>query len=196
VPKSFVDSLARRGGWLSLIILLGIVAWYVDRWRGRREHSHDGVILAASARYGVDPGLIKAVVWKESWFDPRATGKSGEIGLMQVMPGTGGDWAKAERQTGFAPRHLYDPARNTLAGTWYLRQQLNRFRRTDNPAAYALAAYNAGPVYATRWATNSGATNSAVFITQIKYPATRQYVESILKRAERYRRDFAARNRR
>jgi soluble lytic murein transglycosylase len=191
VPKSFIDSLARRRWWLVLLILLGILAWLFEGWRSRREHSHDGVILAASARYGVDPGFIKAVVWKESSFDPRATGRSGEIGLMQVMPGTGGDWAKAERQTGFAPRHLFDPARNTLAGTWYLRQQLNRFRRTDNPAAYALAAYNAGPVYATRWATNSGTTNSAVFITQIGYPATRRYVESILKRTQRYRKEFA-----
>lgn len=191
MSESFIDSIARRRWWLLIIILLGIVGSLFEGWRSRREHSHDGVILAASARYGVDPGFIKAVVWKESGFNPRATGRSGEIGLMQVMPGTGGDWARAERQTGFAPRHLYDPARNTLAGTWYLRQQLNRFRHTDNPTAYALAAYNAGPVYATRWSTGAGATNSAVFITQIKYPATRQYVESILKRAQRYRRELA-----
>jgi soluble lytic murein transglycosylase len=193
VSKSLTDSIARCGGWLILIILLGIVAWYIQRWRSRREHSHDGVILAASARYGVDPGLIKAVVWKESWFDSRATGRSGEIGLMQVMPGTGGDWARTERQTGFAPRDLYDPARNTLAGTWYLRQQLNRFRNADNPTAYALAAYNAGPAHVMRWATNSGASNSAVFITQIGFPATRQYVQSILKRAHRYHSEFATR---
>lgn len=195
MSKSFIDSIARRQRWLFLVIALGIVAWYFERWRSRREHSHDAAILAAATRYSVDPGLVKAVVWRESRFNPRATGQSGEIGLMQVMPGTGGDWARAERQAGFTPSLLYDPERNTLAGAWYLRQQLARFRNTDNPSAYALAAYNAGPVNALRWATNTGATNSTVFLAQITFPATRRYVESILKRAQRYRREFAANSR-
>ena len=39
---------------------------------------------------------------------------------------------------------LYDPAKNTMAGSWYLRKLIGRYGNTDNPLAYALADYNAG----------------------------------------------------
>ena len=57
--------------WLLPLLLLdaGIAAW----WRNsRRESSQDGAIRAAAARYGVEPALVKAVVWRESRFDPAA----------------------------------------------------------------------------------------------------------------------------
>jgi hypothetical protein len=37
-----------------------------ERWRNVREHRYDEVILAAATKYGVDPALVKAVVWQES----------------------------------------------------------------------------------------------------------------------------------
>jgi soluble lytic murein transglycosylase-like protein len=85
---------------------------------------------------------------------------------------------------------LAKPGTNLLAGAWYLGRLLHRYRHTDNPAAYALAAYNAGPTTASRWATGAGATNSAVFLRQMTYPGTRQYVEAVLRREERYRRQL------
>lgn len=188
-----VELIQRHKWWLAGIILLGALAWWVDRWRSYREHSQDQVILAAAARHRVHPALIKAVVWRESWFNPKARGRAGEAGLMQIMPGTGGDWAAAERVRLHVHERLYDPARNTECGAWYLRRLLNRYARADNPLPYALAAYNAGPGNVGKWATGPAATNSAAFTRQIGFPATRDYVLAVTKRFERYAKVFPPR---
>ena len=56
-----------------------------------RIHAYDSAIVKASALYGVDARLIRAVIWKESRFNPKCVGKAGEIGLMQVTPAAAGE---------------------------------------------------------------------------------------------------------
>jgi soluble lytic murein transglycosylase len=130
--------------------------------------------------------LVKAVVWRESRFDPAARGKAGEIGLMQIQEVAAQEWADAERDRAFEHLHCLDPATNTLAGTFYLGKLLKRYAHTDNPIPYALADYNAGRGNVIRWNNGAGATNSAVFIDQISFPGTRQYVKTVMRRHERY----------
>ena len=176
--------------WLVVaVVCLTAVTDYSCR-RARRESSQDKLILAVAPQYGVDPALVKAVIWRESRFDPDARGRSGEIGLMQVMNTTGEDWAKAEKVKVYWHRRLFDPEKNIRAGTWYLKKMLNRYRQTDNPIPYALAAYNAGPGNADKWAKGAAATSSAAFIQQIGFPGTQEYVKSIMQRYEYYRRRF------
>lgn len=187
-----IDLIKRYKWWLFGIIFLGgLVSWY-QGWRSFREHSQDKAILAASAKYGVDPALVKAVVWRESWFDPRATGSSGEVGLMQIMKDTASDWASAERVSLFTHYQLYDPAKNTQCGAWYLRRLLQRYRHTDNPVVYALAAYNAGPSRVTKWSKGAAATNSAEFLAQMDFPGTKKYVKTVAARYQIYRQSFPA----
>jgi soluble lytic murein transglycosylase len=168
-----------------LIALLGGGAW-----RGYylwRDHSQDSVILAAATRYGVEPALVKAIVWRESWFNPRARGNHGERGLMQIREDAAWEWARAERVTGFEPEHLLDPSTNTLAATAYLARVLRRYARTDNPVPYALADYNAGRGNVLRWNKGAAITNSAVFLAQMDFPGTRKYVQTVMRRCEHYR---------
>ncbi|MCX7723461.1 MAG: lytic transglycosylase domain-containing protein [Verrucomicrobiae bacterium] len=169
----------------------GLLVLY-DRWLVWREHSQDPVILAAAARYGVEPALVKAVVWRESKFNPRARGRAGEIGLMQVGELAAREWAEAERIPFFVHSQLFDPAKNTLAGTWYLRKLLDRYADTDNPLPYALADYNAGRANVLKWAQGAAATNSALFIDQIGFPSTKRYVKSVIARFEHYKPIFPA----
>lgn len=182
-----IDTIIKWKWWLFGIILLGGLVALVERWLARREHSQDTHILAAARKYGVDPALVKAVVWRESWFDPRARGRAGEIGLMQIREEAAGEWAKAEGVLFFTHRQLYDPAKNTLAGTWYLRKLLGRYTRTDNPVPYALADYNAGRTHVLQWSKGAAATNSAAFIDQIGFPGTREYVQAVMARSRQYR---------
>jgi soluble lytic murein transglycosylase len=176
----------RRLLWIATLLCVGGLA-------GRRgfewwhEHRHDQVILAAAQRYGVEPALVKAVVWRESRFQASARGRSGEFGLMQIREDAALEWVQAERVDSFVPEHLFDPATNTLAGTWYLRKCLRRFGHTDNPVPYALAAYNAGPAQALRWGTGPAATNSAAFMAQIGFPMTQRYVRAVVGRRDHYR---------
>src|SRR5580765_8179532 len=106
---------------LVIIVFLGGWGVIIERYRTYRENSQDAPILAAARKYGVDPALIKAVVWRESWFNPHVKGRKGEIGLMQIRDAAADEWSKSEHVLLFTHQQLYDPAKNTLAGAWYLR---------------------------------------------------------------------------
>ena len=179
-----------------VLIVLGLLllAFFAYRWRlTRTEFSQDKNILLASRKHGVDPALVKAVVWRESKFDPAARGTKGETGLMQIMEITGLEWAGEQRVSMFTPATLRDPARNIECGTWYLRKLLGRYRMTDNPVPYALADYNAGRGNVLKWMKGAATTNSQAFVEQIGFPSTRHYVRTVVRRREKYAPQFAER---
>ena len=166
--------------------MIGVAIIY-GLWEGRLQHSQDGPIRVAAHRYGVEPALVRAIVWRESRFNPRARGRVGEIGLMQLREEAAQEWADAEHIGGFEHSQCFDPITNALAGTWYLKKLLQRYKKTDDPVPYALADYNAGRGNVLKWITGEAATNSARFIDQIAFPGTRDYVQSVLRRYQRDR---------
>lgn len=93
----------------------------------------DPIVTAASQRYGVDTGLIKAIIKAESDGNPQAVSHAGAQGLMQLMPGTA-------RSLGV--KDSFDPEQNVMGGTRFLRDMLKRY---DGNLDSALAAYNWGP---------------------------------------------------
>ena len=175
----------RRLSVILIPLLVGGLAAYWS-WRGWLERSQDGPIRAAASRYDTEAALIKAIVWRESRFHPRARGRAEEIGLMQVREEAAREWAEAERVQAFGHEHCFDPGTNTLAGTWYLRKLLRRYTQTDNPVPYALADYNAGRGNVLKWSQGPAASNSAAFIAQIGFPGTRDYVRSVMSRYAHY----------
>ncbi len=93
---------------------------------------YDQIIASTSAKYGVSPSLIKAVIHAESGYNPNAVSPKGASGLMQLMPGT----ARSLRVS-----NSFDPRDNVEGGVKYLRFLLDTFR---GDVSLALAAYNAG----------------------------------------------------
>ena len=177
----------RRWSWLILLLLIlggAVTYWWRESWL---ERSQDGPIRAAAQRYGGEPALIKAVVWRESHFHPRARGRAEEIGLMQLREEAAREWASAEHLLAFEHEQCFDPGTNTLAGTWYLRKLLRRYVQTDNPLPYALADYNAGRGNVLKWNRGAAATNSIAFVEQIGFPGTKAYVRSVMRRYAHYR---------
>jgi soluble lytic murein transglycosylase len=177
---------------LMLVALALGCGWWL--WQRRVEHSQDGPIRAAAFRYGVPVDLIKAIVWRESRFKPEARGTSGELGLMQIQEDAAREWAEAEHISNFDHAQCLNPGTNTLAGTWYLRKLLKRYTKTDDPIPYALADYNAGRANVLKWNSGAGATNSVVFLSQIGFPSTRDYIESVVSRYEKYRLESSSRS--
>lgn len=180
--------------WVVAVVFLGDAVAGFLFWHHRREHRFDRDILHAARVYGLDPAVVKALIWRESRFDSEARGGAGEIGLMQIREPAAFEWAEAERINSFEMSHLLSPRTNTLAGTWYLRKVMSRYKAADNPLVYALADYNAGRGNVLKWNKGAAQTNSSTFLAQIGFPGTRQYVEKILERTPRYAGDFGTTN--
>jgi soluble lytic murein transglycosylase len=176
---------------LTLFLALDFVVWIW--WTSRKEHRYDRQIILASRKYNLEPALIKAVIWQESRFNPKARGRAGEIGLMQVREDAAFEWADAEKIHPFNHDEIFEPAKNINAGTYYLAHLMKRYQNTDNPIPYALADYNAGRTHVLRWNKGSAKTNSNSFLAQMDYPGTRQYALNIMQRVEHYRKELPTR---
>lgn len=144
-------------------------------------HVYDRVLIEESRAAGVDPRLLSAVIWKESRFKADAVGLAGEVGLMQIMPATAGDWAREHGRPAPTPRDLLDPRLNLRVGAWYLARGYRDWAKQPHPEAHVLAQYNAGPSVARRWQRTAEQTGKA-FADCISYPSTRTYVDHILRR--------------
>jgi soluble lytic murein transglycosylase-like protein len=144
------------------------VAWISPVLRFPQPGPYELYIQQASRRYGVDVGLIRAVIEVESAGNSQAVSPEGAIGLMQVMPATARELGIRE------PHRLFDPRINIHVGTQYLAWQLWSF---NGNVQKALIAYNAGPGVVHRGG---------------KLPAeTQAYVPQVFARWQRYR--FASR---
>jgi soluble lytic murein transglycosylase-like protein len=93
---------------------------------------YEQLITTCSAKYGVNPCLVKAVIHAESGYNPNAVSSKGASGLMQLMPGTAKSLKVADR---------FNPKDNVEGGVKYLRFLLDTFR---GDVSLAVAAYNAG----------------------------------------------------
>ena len=179
---------------LLVLLALGAVAFWFWQ-KSQREHRFDNEIASAARRYGVEPALVKAVVWRESGFSPLARGRAGELGLMQLQEIAAQEWADDGHDTNFVHAHCLNARTNTLAGARYLAKVLRRYTNTDNALPYALADYNAGRGNVLKWLNGAAATNSAAFVEQIGFPGTRQYVLAIMQRRIHYLPEFVGEQR-
>lgn len=147
--------------------------------------AYDDIILETANRYGVDPALVKAVIWRESRFRPYVRGKAGEIGLMQIMPDKAVvDWAKRFRVPVPNKGALYAPRLNIEIGTWYLGNALKRWAPYRDNLVLALCEYNAGIKRASAWkpVDKNGDVRKRITIS-----STLSYVNSILSQYEDYK---------
>jgi soluble lytic murein transglycosylase len=171
------------------ILTLLLAAYALNRYW---THRFDPLIARQAAIYRVDPDLVWSIIYEETYFSPWKIGRDGEIGLMQVTPTVGREWAtetgmrELERQMASDPQSiLQDPERNIQIGCWYLEKIYEQFQDAPEAETRMVAAYNAGPSRAVEWSRpdQPGNTQSgAEFINRIDIPSTRAYVLSIMQR--------------
>lgn len=151
-----------------------------------RYNAYDSEIATVAARNGIDPLLVKSVVWQESRFQPGKLGGHGERGLMQVTEPAAQDWVEATGVGTFAPTDLLDAKTNLEVGTWYLAQALKHWSGQDDPLPFALGEYNAGRSRVKRW--SGGLQMSAEELARaMDIASTRAYVAAVRNRYEYYR---------
>ena len=151
-----------------------------------RHRAYDDEITSSAQRHGVDPLLVKSVIWQESRFHPEKLGGHGERGLMQVTEPAAQDWVKAEGIETFVPEDLLDPKTNIEVGTWYLGRALKHWAAQEDPLPFALGEYNAGRSRVQRW--SRGEQISAEDLRKaMDIPSTRAYVAAVRARYDYYR---------
>ena len=186
---------------LTAILIGAIGAYFFNQYW---IHRYDTLIARQASVYRLDPDLVWSVIYEETYFRPWMIGGDGEIGLMQVTPTVGREWAaetgmrELERQMQQdAKAALRDPERNIQIGCWYLEKLYEQYRDTPGAEARMIAGYNAGPSRAAAWnQTEQGAKPLTVdeFIARIDIPSTRAYVTSIIERYRKLKEERARRN--
>jgi len=179
---------------VAVILLVLILLFAAYAFNNYWTHRFDALIARQASIYRVDPDLIWSIIYEETYFSPWKTGKDGEIGLMQVTPAVGREWAvetgmrELQNQMATDPHTvLRDPERNIQIGCWYLEKIYEQFQDAPEAEVRMVAAYNAGPSRAIEWSRPDQPGNTqtgAEFISRIDIPSTRAYVISIM---ERYR---------
>lgn len=136
--------------------------------RSHQEFLYDTHITDAARLFDLDPLLIKAVIKRESNFNPKAVSAKGAVGLMQLMPSTARDMNVTDR---------YDPRDNIFGGSRYLKHLSKLF---SGDLDLVLASYNAGPerILSTRTIPDIRETKQFVKSVRRFY---RRYKKSVLQ---------------
>ena len=182
--------LAIAAGFAYLALRSGDPVYTIYEWLSpARFQRYDRLITSTANTHRLDPMLVKAIVWRESRFDPQKYGTAGERGLMQVTEKAANEWARENKMENFRVEELFDPKTNLAAGSWYLQRALQHWEQQPDPIPFALAEYNAGASRVQRWAGGDGATPSTrEFLANIDFRGTRSYIESVISRYEFYKR--------
>jgi soluble lytic murein transglycosylase-like protein len=145
---------------------------------------YSDIVNNEAPRRGISPSFVLAVIRQESIFNPGIVSSAGAIGLMQIMPSTG---ALLARELGepFSVDTLYRPSANIRYGTLYLRKLLDQFNENE---VLALASYNGGPPNAREWYARNRDKDFDLFVEDIDFSETRNYVKKVLANYWFYRR--------
>ncbi|MGI8927457.1 MAG: transglycosylase SLT domain-containing protein [Tepidiformaceae bacterium] len=167
-----------------LRISVGVSDWEIPAALMQVTHPVSYVTLldGYGREYGLDPLFIAAMVRQESFWNPAAGSHAGARGLTQVIPPTCEAIAAALGFESFRPDDLFRPAVSLQFGAQYLSGQVRRF---GNPY-HALAAYNAGPGNASRWASRTEGKGPADYVEAVEFAETKGYVQSVMEHYAHY----------
>ncbi len=150
------------------IPLLGLLVMY--------PCSYWDTISEEAEKYGIEEELLLGIIRQESMFDAQIVSPAGAMGLMQIMSYTGKEiagWLKDE----FTLESLYFPRKNIEYGTYYISHLLDKFNGEVVPA---IASYNGGPHNVERWIRRNRDDGPDMFVEDIGYTETRNYVKKVL----------------
>jgi soluble lytic murein transglycosylase len=126
---------------------------------------------------GIEPAWAFAIIRAESAWTADARSDADAWGLMQLLPGTARNLAKAGKISFSGAAALFDPELNIRLGVAYLSKMAERY---DGSPWLASAAYNAGPDPVDSWIDARDTLAPDFFIETIPYKETRDYVARVL----------------
>lgn len=133
-------------------------------------------VAFARKKIDVPEDIIFAIMRQESGFLPDSVSWAGAKGLMQLMYASALSQAKTWGIANLQEDDLYSPEINILLATSLLQNYWQQF----GSIVIGLAAYNAGPNMAATWQTKNKGGNLDVFIEDITFKETRDYVKAVV----------------
>jgi soluble lytic murein transglycosylase len=142
------------------------------------------LVFENCSRHGISPHLVYAMMRAESRFDEKAVSSAGAMGLMQIMPETGGQVAEELGFPAGARMDLLSPEINLAFGIKYASRLIER---SNKDPLMMLAAYNAGFTNAKKWFGDASSKSSpAERVDGIDFGETREYIKRIVESARLY----------
>ena len=176
MKRAYPQYMMEEGGRLPVEVLR--VIFPMDYWTIIKRHAPAN---------DLDPYLVAALINQESAFDAAAKSGANAIGLMQLLPSTGRQYARLLQVRGYSTAALTRPEINVQLGTAHFSSLVKRYGAVH----YALASYNAGEGRVVAWTADRQGLDVDEFIDDIPFPETQGYVKRILGIAEDYRRLYA-----
>ncbi|WP_445936983.1 transglycosylase SLT domain-containing protein [Pseudomonas sp.] len=169
--------LAYDMGWYFPAIRTISQAQYWDDLDVRFPMAHRNELVREAKNRDIHSSWVFAITRQESAFMADAKSGVGAMGLMQLMPATAKETAKRFGIPLSSPQLAYRPEVNIQLGAAYLSQIYSQF---NGNRVLASAAYNAGPGRVRQWLRGADHLSYDVWIENIPFDETRQYVQNVL----------------
>lgn len=186
---ALLASFAESQGDHRLALQIGKLA--ADRGLGAERLAFPLDAIPESARHQklVETAMVYGIARQESAFDPGARSAAGALGLLQLIPTTAANTAKAIGVKFSKDRLTSDPGYNATLGAAHLRELLDEF---GGSYILTFAAYNAGKSRVREWVQRFGdprdpRVDPVDWIESIPYGETRNYVQRVLENIQVYR---------
>ncbi|QMV61752.1 transglycosylase SLT domain-containing protein [Pseudomonas berkeleyensis] len=152
-------------------------AQYWDDLEVRFPMAHRSELVREAKRRDLHSSWVFAITRQESAFMADARSHAGAMGLMQLMPGTAKETARKFGIPLASPQQALNPDTNIQLGAAYLSQVYGQF---NGNRVLASAAYNAGPGRVRQWLRGANHLSYDVWVENIPFDETRQYVQNVL----------------
>ncbi len=148
----------------------------LERWEIAYPRPFWETIEAAAAERELDPYVVLAIMREESGFQPGIESWANARGLLQLMIGTARDMGALTGREHVRERDLFDPEINIELGTMYMRTLSDRFQ--GHPAMI-IGGYNGGQGNIRNWLEARGTMPLDLWVEEIPYQQTRDYVKRV-----------------
>jgi soluble lytic murein transglycosylase-like protein/TolA-binding protein/peptidoglycan/xylan/chitin deacetylase (PgdA/CDA1 family) len=145
-------------------------------------------ILKAIRGRTLDPRLVLSLMAVESGFNPKARSNAAARGLLQLTMDIVARYGAAAGHSNVVESDLYRPEINIAIGVEYLCALTQAF--PDLPEAVA-ASFNGGEDNVARWLKRSVQKDPGVFVAEIGYPETKDYVIKVMANYRAYQQLYA-----
>ena len=152
-------------------------AQYWDDLDIRFPMAHRSTLTQQAKLRGLHSSWVFAITRQESAFMSDARSGVGATGLMQLMPATAKETARKFGIPLASQQQVLNPDTNIQLGAAYLSQVHGQF---NGNRVLASAAYNAGPGRVRQWLKGADHLAFDVWVENIPFDETRQYVQNVL----------------